>query len=131
MSEENVEIVKRVTDAFNRRDVDAVLDFCASDCVVSSQLLDVSADFRGREGLERFYGMLGESWDGFCSVVDDYRDLGDRVLVLGRNQGRGTGSGVSIDGPMGAVFDFWDGNVSRIRLYLDHGEALRAAGISE
>ena len=34
MSDANVEIVKRVTDAFNRRDVDAVLDFCASDCVV-------------------------------------------------------------------------------------------------
>src|SRR2546428_12463714 len=131
MSSRNVEIVKRVTDAFNRRDMDAVADFCASDCVVSSQLLDVSADFQGREGLERFYGILGESWDEFRSVVDDYRDLGDRVLVLGRNTARGKGSGVTVDALTAAILDFRDGKVSRIRLYLDQSEALRAAGLSE
>src|SRR5256885_14395265 len=89
MSDANVEIVKRVTDAFNRRDVDAVLDFCASDCVVSSQLLDVSADFQGREGLERFYGMLGESWDEFRSVVVDRHTAARSTLRGPRKPFRG------------------------------------------
>jgi hypothetical protein len=45
MSQENVEIAKRVTDAFNRRAVDALLDLATADCVMTSQLLDATADF--------------------------------------------------------------------------------------
>ena len=131
MSQENVEIAKRATDAFNRRAVDALLDLATADCVMTSQLLDATADFSGREGLERFYAMLSESWEDFRSVAQDYRDLGDRVLALGRNRGRGKGSGVAVDGPSGTLFEFRDGKISRIRLFLDHGEALRAAGLDE
>ena len=126
-----MEIAKRTVDAFNRRDVDALLELGTPDWVLSSQLLDASADFRGREGIERFYAMLSESWEEFRSVVDDYRDLGDRVLLLGRNTARGKGSGVTVEAPTAAVLDFRDGKVSRIRLYLDQSEALRAAGLAE
>jgi ketosteroid isomerase-like protein len=77
MSHENVEVVKRAVDAFNRR------------------------------------------------------DLGDRVLCLGRMEGRGRGSGVPVDAPLGAIFEFRDDKISRMRAYLDHDEALRAAGLSE
>ena len=131
MSQANVEIAKRGTNAFNRREVDAILDLVTPDCVVSSQLLDAKADFEEREGLERFYAMLDESWDDFQTVIGEYRDLGDHVLALGRNYGRGKGSGVRVDGPSRAVFDFRDGKISRIRLFLDHDEALRAAGLAE
>jgi ketosteroid isomerase-like protein len=128
---ENVEIAKRSVDAFNRRDVEALLELGTPDSVLSSQLLDASADFRGREGIERFYAMLSESWEEFRSVVDEYRDLGDRVLLLGRNTARGKGSGVTVEAPTAAILDFRDGKVSRIRLYLDQSEALRAAGLAE
>jgi ketosteroid isomerase-like protein len=131
MSQANVEIAKRCGDAFNRRDIRALLDLAAPKWTLSSQLLDAGADFRGREGLERFFGMLAESWDEFHTVVDEYRDLGDRVLLLGRFTGRGRGSGVTVGAPTASILDFRDGQVSRIRLFLDHGEALRAAGLSE
>jgi uncharacterized protein len=113
------------------RSIDAILDLGTPDAVMSSQLLDAGADFRGREGMERFFAMLSESWHEFHSVVDDYRDLGDRVLMLGRSTGRGRGSGVTVDAPTATIIDFHDGKVSRVRLYLDHAEALRAAGLSE
>jgi ketosteroid isomerase-like protein len=131
VSLENVEIAKRSVDAFNRLDVEALLELGTPDSVLSSQLLDASADFRGREGIERFYAMLSESWEEFRSVVDEYRDLGDRVLLLGRNTARGKGSGVTVEAPTAAILDFRDGKVSRIRLYLDQSEALRAAGLAE
>ena len=98
---------------------------------MTSQLLDATADFEGREGLERYYGMLAESWEDLQAVAQEYRDLGDRVLALGRNRGHGKGSGVPVEGPHGAVLDFRDGKISRIRLFVDHSEALRAAGLSE
>jgi|ERR1700730_11790450 len=131
MSKENVEIAKRSVDAFNRRDLDALLDLATPDCVMFSQLLDATADFQGREGLERFYGMLSDSWEEFHSVIEEYRDLGDRVLMLGRNTGRGKGSGVTIDAPTATIYDFREGKISLIRLFLDQAEALRAAGLSE
>jgi ketosteroid isomerase-like protein len=71
VSSENIEVAKRAVDAFNRRDVEALLNLGTPDPVLSSQLLDASADFRGREGIERFYAMLSESWEEFRSVVDD------------------------------------------------------------
>jgi ketosteroid isomerase-like protein len=126
-----VEVAERCVDAFNRRDIEALLDLATPDCVMSSQLLDAGADFRGREGLERFYALLGESWDEFGSAVEEYRDLGDRVLILARTTGRGKGSGVTVEAPTGTLLNFRDGKVSRIRLYLDQGEALQAAGIAE
>jgi ketosteroid isomerase-like protein len=57
-------------------------------------------------------------------------EMGETWPVIPRN-GRGKGSGVRVDGPSGAVFDFRDGKISRIRLFLDHDEALRAAGLAE
>jgi ketosteroid isomerase-like protein len=38
---------------------------------------------------------------------------------------------VTVDAPTAAILDFRDGKVSRIRLYLDQGEALRAAELPE
>src|SRR2546430_8362773 len=116
MSAQHVEIAKRVIDAFNRREVEALLDLATADCEMTSQLLDATADFQGREGLERYYGMLTESWEDFQAVAQEYRDLGDRVLALGRTRGRGKGSGVPVEGPYGAVMDFRNGKISRIRL---------------
>jgi ketosteroid isomerase-like protein len=131
VSQANVETAKLAVDAFNRRDIEALLDLGTRDYVLSSQLLDAGADFQGREGPERFFSMLSESWDQFHSVVDDYRDLGDRVLMLGRSTGRGRGSGVTVEARTATIFDFDDGKISRARLYLDHAEALRAAGLKE
>jgi ketosteroid isomerase-like protein len=51
--------------------------------------------------------------------------------MLGRLEGRGKSSGVPVDSSLGMVFDFRDGLISRIRGYLDHGEALEAAGLSD
>jgi ketosteroid isomerase-like protein len=132
MSQAHVDIAKRIVEAFNRRDIEPLLDLATPDCVMSSQLLDAGADdFQGRAGLERFYAMLSASWEEFHSVMEDYRDLGESVLMLGRNTARGRGSGVTIGAPTATILDFRSGKVSRIRLYLDHGEALRAAGVSE
>jgi hypothetical protein len=36
-----------------------------------------------------------------------------------------------VTAPQGAIVDFRDGKVSRIRGHLDHDEALRAAGLSD
>jgi hypothetical protein len=73
----------------------------------------------------------GDTWESNRTVPDEFRDLGGRVLMLGRMEGRGKGSGAPVDAPFGVVFDFRGDKVSHARSYVDQGEASRAAGLSE
>jgi ketosteroid isomerase-like protein len=85
--------------------------------------------YRGRDGIETYLGEVRNTWEELHVLGDEIRDLGDRVLVLGRVEGRGRGSGVQVDALVGFVLDFRGVKVSRVRAYLDQGEALRAAGL--
>lgn len=131
MSEANVEIAERGIDAFNRRDVEALAEVTALDSEWFPALPGaVEGDgSRGFQGIETYLGEIRETWEELQLLADEYRDLGDRVLMLGRVEGRGRGSGVQVDAPAGFVIDFRDGKMSRVRAYLDHGEALLAAGL--
>jgi ketosteroid isomerase-like protein len=131
MSQENVEIVKRLTDAFHRRDIDAFAQLTTVDVewepVFAAQV--EGAVYRGRAGIEAFLRELSETWGEFRPVPDDYRDLGDRVLGLGRLHAQGRNSGAAIDAPWAGIFDFRETKIFSIRTYLDHPEALKAVGL--
>jgi ketosteroid isomerase-like protein len=87
--------------------------------------------FKGREGIETYLGELRDTWDEFRVVCDDFRDLGDHALVLVRVEARGRSSSVPVTRREALIFDFRHGKISRCRDFLDHGEALRAAGLAE
>lgn len=125
-------IVERLMHAVDRRDIDAFAQVTTPDFewfpVFAAR---VEGDvYRGRDGIESFLGEVDETWEEFRPIPEEYRDLGNRVLALGRLKTRGRGSGVPIDSPWAGIYDLRGGEVSRIRTYLDHGEALRAAGLS-
>jgi ketosteroid isomerase-like protein len=132
MSQENVEIAKRGIDAFDRQDLDDFAALITADYEwVGAFLGSVEGGgYRGREGIERYFREAEETWGDFSVRGDEFRDLGDRVLVLGRLKGRGRSSGVEVDTSYAMIVDFRDGRVSRSCAFLDHGEALRAAGLS-
>jgi ketosteroid isomerase-like protein len=133
MSQANVEIVKRGIVAYNRRDIDAFADLTTADFEWFPALDSTveARSYRGREGIETYLGDIRNTWEELHVVGDEIRDLGDRVLVLGRVEGRGRGSGVQVDAPVGFVLDFRGVKVSRVRAYLDQREEMRAAGLSE
>ena len=87
--------------------------------------------YRGREGVERFALDTSENWEDLQTVEAEYRDLGDRVLLLGRLRGRGKGSGAPVDQPYVGIFDFRGDKICRYQVYLDQAEGLWAAGLSE
>jgi len=125
----NVEIIRLLTSAFNRRDLDAFSELTTPDV----EWLPVFAarvegdPFRGREGIEAFLAEVAETWEQFRPVPEEFEDLGDRVLALGRLETRGRGSGVPVQAPWGGIFDLREGRVCRIRTFLDHDEARRTA----
>ena len=132
MSGGNVEVATRAIDAFNESDVDAFAAVTTPDFAWSPSMVAIEGEtFRGREGIERYFGSLGSAWERFHVHRDGFRDSGEVVVMLGRLEGRGKGSGVPVDSSLGMVFDFRHGRISRIRGYLDHAEALRAAGLPE
>ncbi len=133
MSQQNVEIARRGIDAFNHRNVDLLAILTTSDFAWFPALPGIveGDGYRGRKGIETYFEEISDTWEELRVLSDEFRDLGDRVLVLGRTEGRGRGSGVQVDSPLAMAFDFLDGKISRVLTYLDHGEALRAASRTE
>jgi ketosteroid isomerase-like protein len=127
-----VEIAQRMIDAYNCGDVRAFADLATQDFEWLTSMGAIEGEiFRGREGIETYFANLSNAWEELRLYADEFRDLGERVVWLGHIRGRGRNSGAHVDAPMGVVADLRGGKTSRIRSYLDHGEALQAAGLSE
>lgn len=134
MTQGRVELAKRAADAYNRRDVDTFFAELATPDLEWWPAMRTAYEggcYRGREGIQQFWADTAETWEELQVGPEEFRDLGDRVLVLGRLQGRGRGSGAPVDAPMANILDFRGGRIWRSRVYLDRAEALRAAGVSE
>jgi ketosteroid isomerase-like protein len=129
-----VDVAKGAVDAYNRRDVEVFAELMTPDFewYASTAMAALGGDvYRGREGVERVARDRSESWEELHIVAEEFRDLGDRVLVLGRLKGRGKASGVPVDQPFAGINDFRGDRIWRVRVYLDRAVALRAAGLSE
>ena len=130
-----MDVARGANDAYNRRDVDALFaEFATPDFEYYpgiARALDGGTGYRGREGVDRFAADTRENWEELQSLPEEFRDLGDRVLVLGRLKGRGKGSGAPVDAPQATILDFRGDRIWRYRVYLDRAEGLRAAGLSE
>jgi ketosteroid isomerase-like protein len=132
MSGENVKVATQAIDAFNGREVAAFAVLTTPDFTWSPSMVAIEGTtFQGREGIERYFQSLANAWERFDICPSRFRIGESLVVMLGRLEGRGMGSGVPVDASLGMVFDFRDGMISRIRGYLDHADALRAAGLSE
>jgi len=110
MSQENVEVATQAIDAFNGTDVDTFAALTTSDFEWSPSMVAIEGEiYRGRNGIDRYFGSLGNAWERFHISRDRFRDAGDVVVMLGRLEGLGKGGGVPVDA--------------------SHAEALRAAGV--
>jgi len=134
MPRDIVEVAKRSVHAYNQRDVDTFFAEIATSDLEWWPGLTRGVEggcYQGREGIERFLADTAETWEELQTVPEEFRDLGDRVIVLGRMQGRGRGSGVPVDQPFANILDFRGDRICRSQVYLDRAEGLRAAGLSE
>ncbi len=129
MSQENVEIVRRVYDAFYARDVNG-LDYFHPDVVVDASH---RVDGRVGRGLEELVTLLGEwmsTWDDWREEVGEIRAVGDTVLVASTQRGRGKGSGAEWEGRFWMAYELEEGKIVRWTIYDDPSD-VEAAGLSE
>jgi ketosteroid isomerase-like protein len=88
--------------------------------------------YRGHAGVREWIERLSEDWDVFEANQEEFRLVGDRVLVLGHWHARARGSGIELGTqPASWVVDVQDGKVARLQTYTDRKEALEAVGLSE
>ena len=130
MSQENVEILRRLNAAWNARDVDAVRDLHHPDVVLRPiEGWPEAGPFVGREAVLRWFGQLREGWDTDAMEEISSTDAGDRVLV--RLVWRGVRDGVESSMEFTAVYMLRQGRVFYQEIFWDHAEALEAVGLSE
>jgi ketosteroid isomerase-like protein len=132
MSQGNVEVATRAIAAFNATDVEAFTDLTTPDFEWSPSMVAIEGTvFHGRQGIEAYFRSLAFAWEKFHIHRGRFSEGENVAVMLGRLEGHGKGSGVPVDSPLGMVFDFRDGLICRIRGFLDHSEALRAAGLAD
>jgi ketosteroid isomerase-like protein len=131
MSQENVEIVRRCSEALNTRDLDRL--YSEFDPEVEWQTSAEDPDAATHQGLPAYKRYLEgwiESFDGLHADVEEYIDVGDdRVFTWIRWTGRGRESGAPADWHLATIFTLRDGRVVRGEEYFDRVEALEAAGL--
>ena len=133
MSQENVNLVVRAIEAFRVGGVEATLRFYPSDVLWHPFPEWVeSTEYRGYDGVRRVTGIWTDNLDDFAVELEEVRDLGDRVLVLGYTTGQIKETGVPFRQPLGVVFsDFREGKVGEAHHFATWAEALADAGLQE
>jgi ketosteroid isomerase-like protein len=143
MSQENVELVRRLLEMFARRDHEAVFAFYDPDIewnaetsvgsVAPGGMDDLSGVYHGHDGVRTYWRRWLQAWKDLEFEVQDVLDAGEEVVALIRNQRQwGRHSGIVTEmPPYGLVFTIRGGKVVRWRSYPDHAAALEAVGLSE
>jgi ketosteroid isomerase-like protein len=134
MSEQNVEIVTRAIDAFNRAgaDVETLSPFYDADIEFQEDAkLPEAGLYRGSDAVAGYVRQYLEAFEDYRYEIEEIYDAGHKVLVFNRQLGRGKGSGAPVEMRNAWLFFLCEGRIVRIRPYWDRAEALAAAGLPD
>jgi uncharacterized protein len=128
MSQENVEAVRRCFEAYRRGDYVGASAFLAPNVVweVGQEL-----PAHGPASVRRMWKRWDSEWEELETVLEEFIDAGDHVVVAVRYRGRGRVSGVEVNDRLFEVHTFRDGQCVRKIDFRERSEALEAAGLRE
>ena len=99
----NVDVVREIYDAFNRRDIPHAFSFLADDVAMEqSDEIPWGGAYRGIDGAAQFFAKLG------------------------RTQGTVNATGARYDVPIAHVWELRDGKAVAVRFYIDNPTMLAA-----
>ena len=129
MSQDNVEIVRRLLEACNRRDWDAMLETGDPEIEIVTLM---SGTHRGHARWRRLVEEMAEEVSGFQFVPEDLIDVGqERVVAVTRWVGTGRVSGIAVPNTIGLVYTLRDGLVVRQESFRNEADALIAVGLED
>ena len=132
MSQENVELVRRAVDAFNRRDRDALLELNHPDVEIdwSASRGPEPRIYRGHEEVADFFTNYMGTFEHVHLVPHRFIESGDLVVVPNTAQLRGR-DGIEAVARSALLYELRDGRIACVRLFQETAEALEAVGLAE
>jgi ketosteroid isomerase-like protein len=133
VSRDNIEIVRCYVDAWNRRDLDAVLAVLDPEFEV-----DLSRSRAPYQGIYRrrseVLGRWKDLWDAWDDIHLDLESAGfiaagDRVVAIVPARLRGRQSGIALTGMAAVVCTIRDAKIARHEMWQSRAEALEAVGL--
>jgi ketosteroid isomerase-like protein len=131
MSQENVETVRAVFEAWNAGDMDAVRELYDPDVFVRSlEGWPEPGPYVGREAVMRQWEVQREAFNADkLEAISDFVDAADRVVV--RFIWHGAGHGPETNLELTGVHTLRKGKIAYQEFFWDHAEALETLGLSE
>ena len=133
MSRENLEIVRRSADAYNRSDLDGIVKDWAPDAVLDwSNSRGVEAGvYRGHREIRAFAQRFLTNWDEVrLEIAEPVQVEDDLVIAENVTYLRGR-DGIEVQARSAWLIRFRDGKQTSLTLYQTKQDALAAAGLSE
>jgi ketosteroid isomerase-like protein len=133
MSESDLDLLRRGYEAFNRRDVEGLLTFFDPDAtwIPSPSAWGAGRTYHGHEGVARLLEELERDWQEFQSIPEEFRQVGDLILVLGQVRATPKNGGREIRSPTAWIWEMRNGKALRLQAYTDPRRALEALGVPE
>jgi ketosteroid isomerase-like protein len=132
MSQENVELVRKSMNAFAERDVEAMRELNDPEVELDwSASLGVEARvYSGFDSVLRFYMNFFEAFEGIVWEELSFIDAGEHVVARNMSRSRGR-DGIEVFARATLVFTVRDRKITRICLYQEQDDALKAVGLAE
>jgi len=129
MSRENVEIVRRFAEGWQRSDWEEMAELADPDVELHGTVGGVEEGRvrRGIAEIRRDFESNEEIWDEHRVEIDELIDAGDRVVLFQREYQRGRSSGVELVLEAAVLVDLRDRRIVRLQGYMDRAAALDAA----
>ncbi|MFN2616721.1 MAG: nuclear transport factor 2 family protein [Thermoleophilaceae bacterium] len=128
MSQESLDVVRGVLDGWQGSDSRG-LELLAPDVEYISDVPLLGGQWRGHEGVIRWFTDFRREWTDYEMTLDRLEDLGERVLTVESHRATGKRSGVSLDIRTASIWTVRDGKVVRWQGFRHEHEALEAAGL--
>ena len=130
MTGQNVELIKRNFEAFDRGDLDFLNARIAPDFEVGDRVVPEGAPAaRGPEALARTIAELRDAFGDISFRPLEFLDLGERVLVRVRIEGTAGNGGLAIQEDIAHLYTVKDGLLVRLDIYRSWPEGRQAAGL--
>ena len=132
MSQENVEIVRRLNDAWAAGDFKAALELMHPKIVWREPPDQPGSDaFHGHAGVAQSIQRWVGAWEDWRYECEELMDAGDQIIQIGSQSGRGKGSGARVASPLCHVWTLRDGLIVEMQMFSQREQALEAVGLPE
>ncbi len=132
MSQEKVEIVRRIFDEWGRGNFRAGTElFDPHTLLVLREGFPDAGAYHGPEQIDRYMRGFLEAWDKLVIEGEEFIAAGDSVVVGVHQQGTGKDSGIPVELRYFQVWSFRGDTVLRLESIFERADALQAAGLRE